>query len=166
MPKTSRPAAFYKPDALQPEESLALLSKRVLHSIGQQVDRRLADSDLTHTQWVPLFFLSRRGPCTHNELARELQTDPGAVSRGLDRLEAKGLVTRERSTDDRRVVKLALTAAGSELAEAVPPVLADVMNAHLAGFKREEWRQLVDLLQRVLLNGEALRQDAAGKESA
>jgi hypothetical protein len=39
----------------------------------------------------------------------------------------------------------------------VPAVLADILNAHLAGFSRAEWLALRGFLQRMLDNGEALR---------
>ncbi|MFO1220065.1 MAG: MarR family transcriptional regulator [Burkholderiaceae bacterium] len=164
MARTSRQAAFYKPDKLDPRESIAVLSKHVLHSVGQQVDRRLAGHDLSHAQWLPLYRLWRSGGrSTPNELARELQMDPGAVTRALDRLELKRLVRRARSTDDRRVVHLELTPEGEALVQVVPPILAEVMNAHLAGFTRSEWRLLVELLQRVVANGQALAAVAEGK---
>ncbi len=91
-------------------------------------------------------------------LARDLETDPASMTRALDRLEAKGLVARERSTTDRRVVQLALTPEGDKVAAQVPPVLADVLNGHLSDFTHDEWQLLLRLLRRMLANGEALRQ--------
>ena len=80
------------------------------------------------------------------------------MTRAIDRLEGKGLLRRERSQQDRRVVQLVLTDAGRAAAELVPPVLADVLNAHLAGFTDAEWQQLIALLTRVVANGDALRE--------
>jgi DNA-binding MarR family transcriptional regulator len=65
-------------------------------------------------------------------LARDLEIDPGAMTRSLDRLEAKGLVRRERSTQDRRVVRLVLTGEGRKVARKVPTVLAQVSPATCA----------------------------------
>jgi DNA-binding MarR family transcriptional regulator len=131
--------------------------KGVIASITHQVDRRLVDHDLTHAQWVPLFKLAH-GECgTVAELARTLQSDPGAMTRALDRLEAKGLVARVRSSEDRRVVNLELTDAGREVAAVVPAVLAEVLNLHLAGFSHDEWRALLSMLKRMRANGDALR---------
>jgi DNA-binding MarR family transcriptional regulator len=112
---------------------------------------------LTHAQWVPLFKLAH-GECgTVAELARTLQSDPGAMTRALDRLEAKGLVARVRSSEDRRVVNLELTDAGRDVAAVVPAVLAEVLNLHLAGFTEAEWRSLLGMLQRMRANGDVLR---------
>ena len=154
---TPPPADFYTADSLRQETSVGFLIKRVMQSVLLQIDRRLAAHDLTHAQWLPLYRLSR-GECdTMAALARDQALDPGAMTRALDRLEAKGLIRRERSSQDRRVVKLELTEAGQAVSLLVPAVLAEVLNAHLAGFAESEWRVLVDLLQRMVANGDAMR---------
>ena len=157
------PADFYTADSLSPQTSVGWLNKRVMQSVLLQVDRRLAAHDLTHAQWLPLFRLSRGGCDTMAALARDQALDPGAMTRALDRLEAKGLIRRERSVQDRRVVKLELTEAGRAVSLLVPAVLAEVMNAHLAGFTESEWQVLVGLLQRMVANGDVLRD--LGKEA-
>src|ERR1700749_5241933 len=131
-------ADFYSAEGYTQEESVGAVLKGVIASIMSQVDKRLVEHDLTHAQWVPLFKLAH-GECqTVAELARTLQSDPGAMTRALDRLEAKGLVARVRSSEDRRVGNLELTEAGREVAAVVPAVLAEVLNLHLAGFSKEE----------------------------
>jgi DNA-binding MarR family transcriptional regulator len=150
-------ADFYAAEGYALEESVGSVLKGVVGSITTQVDRRLVDHDLTHAQWVPLFKLAHGECSTVAELARTLQSDPGAMTRALDRLEAKGLVARVRSSEDRRVVNLELTDAGREVAAVVPAVLAEVLNLHLAGFSKEEWRALLGMLKRMRANGEALR---------
>ena len=154
---TPKSADFYKAEAYTQEASVGSLMKNVIGSITHQVDRRLVEHDLTHAQWVPLFKLAH-GECgTVAELARTLQSDPGAMTRALDRLEAKGLVARVRSSEDRRVVNLELTDAGRDVAAVVPAVLAEVLNLHLAGFSKEEWRAMLSMLKRMRANGDALR---------
>lgn len=151
------PAAFYRAESLRPDNSLGWLMKQVMQSLRQHVDRRLVEHDLTHAQWLPLYRIAR-GECdTMAALARDQALDPGAMTRALDRLEAKGLLRRVRSLEDRRVVKLELTEAGRAAAQHVPPVLCDVLNAHLAGFTEAEWQQLLGLLGRMAANGDALR---------
>ena len=154
------PANFYSPDTLQPEASVGLLMKRVMQSVLLQIDRRLLPFDLTHAQWLPLYHLAKGSCDTMAALARDQSLDPSAVTRGLDRLEAKGLLRRERSLQDRRVVKLALTNAGREVSRHVPAVLSEVLNAHLSGFSEAEFQLLLGLLQRMVANGDALREAA------
>ena len=158
-------ADFYAAEGYTAEDSVGAVMKGVMASITLQVDRRLVGHDLTHAQWVPLFKLAH-GECqTVAELARTLQSDPGAMTRALDRLEAKGLVARVRSSEDRRVVNLELTDAGREVAAVVPAVLAEVLNLHLAGFSKEEWRALLSMLKRMRANGDALRAAAANNSA-
>jgi DNA-binding MarR family transcriptional regulator len=54
--------------------------------------------------------------------------------------------------NDRRVVRLELTAAGRKLTEQKSVVAAKVLNQHLRGFTRAELDQLKALLQRMLDN--------------
>ncbi len=61
----------------------------------------------------------RKGIGTSSELAEAKQISRPAVSQAVDILVQKGLVTRRRSTDDRRRVKLELTESGDELLNAI-----------------------------------------------
>lgn len=149
--------AFYGPDTLQPDTSVGLLMKRAVQSMRVLIDRRLAEHDLTHAQWLPLFYIAQGRGDTVAALARDQAMDPGAMTRAIDRLEARGLLRRERAQHDRRVVRLVLTDAGRDAARPVPAVLAEVLNAHLAGFTPDEWQQLIHLLGRLVANGDALR---------
>ena len=152
---------FYVPGEYRPDQSVGFLMKRVLSSILAQADERLAAYDLTHAQWLPLFKLAMKHCDTIAALSRELELDPGAMTRSLDRLEAKGLVRRERSTEDRRVVHLVMTEEGEKIARLVPPVMAEVLNKHLKGFSEDEWKQLIALLARMVANGDAMREPDA-----
>lgn len=152
------PADFYRADGYRAEESVGYLMKRVMNSIILQADKRLRDCDLTSAQWGPLMRLEKAGDSTVAELARWLQLDAGSMTRLLDRLEKKGLCQRLRSTEDRRVVRVRLTPAGRQAVAGVPAVLSDVMNAHLAGFTREEWQTLKSLLGRMAATGDAMRE--------
>jgi DNA-binding MarR family transcriptional regulator len=164
MQDKPQPAGFYQPGQYRPQDSVGYLMKKVIGSILVQADTRLACCDLTYAQWLPLYKLVVNDCHTMAGLSRDLDIDPGAMTRSLDRLEAKGLVRRERSTEDRRVVNLVLTDEGRAMASQVPPVLAEVLNGHLAGFTEDEWRQLLSFLSRMLANGEAMRAAAPDKE--
>lgn len=164
MKTLAPPAEIYSADHLPAEQSIAYLAKRAVQSMVLQVDRRLLKHDLTHAQWLPLFKLAQGRCTTMAELARDASMDPGAMTRALDRLEAKGLVRRVRSQEDRRVIKLQLTPEGVEVSKLVPAVLAEVHNAHLAGFSRAEWETLIELLQRLIANGDALRDAKEGEQ--
>ena len=157
MTRTAPPADFYRPASYCAEESVGYLMKRIMMSIVYQADKRLDLHGLTSAQWGPLLRLQTTGGSTVAELARWLNVDAGARTRLLDRLEKKGLCKRVRSTADRRVVQVELTPEGQTAISQVPAVLAEVMNAHLAGFSKTEWLALKTYLNRMLETGEALR---------
>ena len=158
MSRRLPPADFYRAEGYRADESVGYMMKHVVSSFVQSIDRELGPCGLTHVQWGPLFMMQQGRASTVAELARELETDPGAMTRLMDRLEAKGLCRRVRSVEDRRVVNLALTPAGVKAAAMVPEALSKVMNAHLAGFSKTEWQTLKGFLHRMLENGESFRE--------
>ncbi|HEY4999285.1 MAG TPA: MarR family transcriptional regulator [Usitatibacter sp.] len=157
MARIDPPANFYRPSSYCAEDSVGFLMKRAMLSIVYQADKRLAAHDLTSAQWGPLMRIKLSGGSTAAELARWLQVDAGAMTRLLDRLEKKHLCKRVRSTEDRRVVRVELTREGEAAIAKVPAVLAEVLNAHLAGFSKTEWKALKSYLQRMVATGDALR---------
>ncbi|MES2613123.1 MAG: MarR family transcriptional regulator [Pseudomonadota bacterium] len=164
-PPSSSDVSFYGNGHSPAEESVGYLMRKVMSSIRTQADAQLSTHDLTFAQWLPLFKISKcqamtgQAAATVAVMARELETDAASMTRTLDRLEAKGLVLRERSTTDRRVVHVVLTPEGEAVAAKVPPVLAEVLNKHLRGFTRDEWQLLLSMLRRMLANGDAVRQE-------
>jgi len=70
----------------------------------------------------------------------------------LDRLEQRGLIRRVRLTDDRRSMKLELTAEGKAIYPRMRACSVTVLNRFLRGFTKAEARQLESLLQRMLAN--------------
>ncbi len=148
--------AFYCAGDYVPEDSVGYMIRRVLASVAHEVERQLVASDLTNAQWVPLLKLFMGRASTVAELARECQLDAGAMTRLLDRLEAKGLCRRVRSVEDRRVVNIELTLEGRQAAKGIPDVLSSVQNAHLTGFSIEEFETLKGFLRRILDNAQTL----------
>ena len=148
---------FYQLGSFVREDSPGYLMRRVMQLVVTQLDRKLGAGELTHAQWAPLYLIPRIDTPTLATLARELRTDPGAMTRTLNRLEAKGLCRRERSTEDRRVVHLSLTPAGEAATAPVPAVMCDISNDLMTGFSRDEWQTFMGLLQRVVTNAEAFQ---------
>lgn len=153
-----RSSAFYAGHNYVAGDSVGYLLHQLATSMRRQIEQAMAAHDLTAAQWLPLWKLARDGECTAQQLARDVDIDAGAATRLVDRLAAKGLVARRRSAADRRIVMLELTAAGQAVAAQVPQVLADVNNAYLRGFSRDEWQQLKALLRRMLEQGAPRRQ--------
>lgn len=152
MPEPSDQIRFYSGDQWKAEESIGYLMRQALASVTRGAEAEMRLCGLTSVQWAPLMIISRGGNPTAASLARDLNTDTGAMTRMLDRLESKGLLTRRRSQTDRRVVELALTELGVRTTERIPHHLARVYNAHLAGFSPAEFEQFKALLRRIMTN--------------
>ncbi|MFE4000907.1 MarR family winged helix-turn-helix transcriptional regulator [Nocardioides sp. YIM B13467] len=100
---------------------------------------------LTYSQYVAMLVLWESSPITMGELGEQLGLDYGTVTPLVKRLEAAGLITREKRPEDQRSVRLRLTDAGTELrsrAEGVPDTIAEVM-----ALQTEEFTALKDSLE-------------------
>ena len=137
------------------DENAGFLIKLVSNSLNRMLDQEMAPLELTAMQWRPVLLVFQDRADTPAELARLTGMDTGAMTRALDRLEAKGLLRRNRCQTDRRVVKIELTEIGEAKARAIPPNIARVLNYHLRGFSSDEVAQLKHLLRRMIANGSA-----------
>jgi DNA-binding MarR family transcriptional regulator len=108
--------------------------------------------DLTGVQLGPLLILHYDLGTTAADLARIGCVDTGAMTRMLDRLEAKGLLRRSPCPNDRRVTQLELAAEGERLCREIPFGLARASNGLLRGFTPEEFEKLKGYLHRMLDN--------------
>lgn len=148
---------FYKAEGYTSDDSVGYLMRRIISLLAQGMEREMEPAGLTNAQWVPLLKLYRGCASTAAELARQCELDAGSMTRLLDRLEAKQLCRRSRSSDDRRVVNLELTDAGRSAAKEIPVILCKVQNALLAGFSVDEWQILKSYLRRMLETAQTLQ---------
>jgi DNA-binding MarR family transcriptional regulator len=89
------------------EELLTLW--RLLRNLSHPVRR----AEITPEQYWLLRLLSRAGPLNISELAAKLGIATSSATAACKRLEKAGLLTRERQSDDERVVRVVLTAQGN-----------------------------------------------------
>lgn len=151
---------FYKGESYDIEQSIGHMARVLVASMTRRIDAQMQVHDLTAMQWKPLLMLRLGQADTAAGLARLNCSDNGAMTRMLDRLEAKGLLCRVRSADDRRVVHLALTKEGERISDLIPYGLSEVLNEHLHGFTAAEFEQLKGLLRRMIANGERVKERA------
>lgn len=118
--------------------------------------------DLSFMQWLVLVKL-REGASTASELCQIMWHDTGALTRLLDQLEERDYVERQRSTADRRVVKLQLTAAGRRKTTELMPLAVESLNGALASFSKTEFEQLMRLLKKFIAS---LREMEQAREAA
>jgi len=88
--------------------------------ITQHYERQLRASGLRGTQFTTLTLLSLAGPLPLTVLAEKLGTERTTLTRNLQVLLSRGLVT-ERESNDKRIRTLAITPKGTAAARAALP---------------------------------------------
>ncbi|MEV6583602.1 MarR family transcriptional regulator [Streptomyces sp. NPDC051582] len=107
----------------------------------------LKDLGLTYPQYLVMLVLWEHGTTPVKEIGRHLRLDSGTLSPLLKRLEAAGLVHRERSTEDERSVRVGLTEEGAALRARAVEVPRRIAAA--TGFELAEIRDLQIRLHRL-----------------
>ena len=132
-------------DSHLPALLFALGAKISLHA--QRESARGLGLDMC--EWRTIQILGRDGASTINHVADRIAMDRGGTSRAIARLEARGLVLRRRSADDRRRSIVSLSAAGIGLCDDV----SNFANARAERLVRcltvSEAATLTDMLQRL-----------------
>ncbi|MFD8751604.1 MarR family winged helix-turn-helix transcriptional regulator [Kitasatospora sp. NPDC059577] len=107
----------------------------------------LRDLGLTYPQYLVMLVLWEDGELPVKRIGERLRLDSGTLSPLLKRLEAAGLVRRERSPQDERSVTVALTAEGTALRERAGQVPRRLLAA--TGLPVQDLAELRGLLERV-----------------
>jgi len=135
--------------------------RRIIRAIEIH-SRKLANNyQITGPQLACLLVLLEDGPLLGSRLAKRLYLSPSTVVGIVDRLEEKGLVTRERSPSDRRQVQVSITEAGHEVATNAPSPLQDRLSEALKSLPELEQVSITLALEKVVELMEADRIDAS-----
>src|SRR5512140_3759460 len=126
------------------QQELAELSETIfgLYSQGRRMNRRIAARHgLTAPQLSAMSMLVHAGSASLGELGERMHTGASTLTGIVDRLERDGLAARERSAEDRRVWRVALTARGRTLATHLEAMPGGVVREALASLTVTERRE-------------------------
>ncbi len=114
------------------EDHLGYWLRFVSNQVSQAFARKVLAREVTVAEWVTLRVLFEHRSLAPSVLAEQLGMTRGAISKLVDRLVAKAMVTRTADERDRRYQELTITAAGRAL---VPELaaLADQNDAEFFG---------------------------------
>ena len=101
--------------------------------MNEQSQRIKQETGLTGPQLWAIGVIHEHGPINISNIAKLMYLHPTTVLGIIDRLETRGLVSRNRSKDDRRVIWLELTQDGKDLVQSVPEVIQGLLGARLEG---------------------------------
>ncbi|MGY0557232.1 MarR family winged helix-turn-helix transcriptional regulator [Lysobacter sp. A421] len=133
--------------------TLGLLFRQIRDAMWAKMAQELAAAghELTFSQYATFKRLAQ-SPAGATELARIVDLDPGAMSRLLDKLEARGLITRTADPHDGRARQILMTPAGQTMWKDVNHCGQRIREHAMAGLDSSEREQLFCLLNRVRKN--------------
>lgn len=147
MGHTSKP--LHAPGSLEERIFLALL--KAADALGQQAEQLTRTAELTGTQYNVLRILRGAGPegLACGEIGDRMITHDPDITRLLDRMEKRGLITRERQKDDRRVVKTRITPRGLELLKPLDQPMRGLHKRQFRHMAGARLKTLYDLLEEI-----------------
>ncbi|WP_144866076.1 MarR family winged helix-turn-helix transcriptional regulator [Mesorhizobium sp. J18] len=149
-------------------DSFGFLVGDLSRMVRAEVDRRIAEAGigLTAGEARTLAHAGRAGTVRQNVLAERMGLEAMTVSAYLDRLEARGLVSRLPDPSDRRAKLVALTTEADEVLAVTSRISAEVRKQAAAGLNRAEWEKLLHMMKLVRSNLSAGREIAASEKGA
>ena len=130
---------------------LRFVSNQVSHAF----ERKLAALDISVAEWVVLRELYDRDPVVPSELASKIGLTRGAVSKIMDRLEAKSLLIRTTNAQDRRFQAVTLNPKARTLVPRLA-ALADQNDREFFGHLRPAERQQIERAMREIVRRHGL----------
>jgi DNA-binding MarR family transcriptional regulator len=151
-PKHARAGRGFADDT---SESIGYLlrdtSRRILTTMATELEAH----DLTLPQYFLLRELYAEEGLTQRELSSRVGVLEPTIVSTIDALEQRGLVVRERSSTDRRKVRVMLTAAGHDLRDTLLSHAATVLDRALEGLDDAAITALRATLRHIKMNFEA-----------
>ncbi len=124
--------------------------RRIVQAIDMHSRKLLAECEVTTPQLVCLHMLSLEGRLTSKALAEKVRLHPSTLAGILDRLEAKGFVSRERDHEDRRSVFVELTKRGVAFVVKAPSPLQSALADSFRRLARKDQHRLAAAIEEVV----------------
>ena len=152
-----------KPDVDAIVETIIYLyteSRRLTKGMAREVG-------LTGPQLTVIKLLESFGDISLSSLSERIRAQNSTVTGIIDRMEREGLVTRERSKEDRRVVHIRLTPKGHTLAGEIPVEPMEIFKGALESLSAQEVRDLMRILSKLARRvKQIVRRDVGEAEGA
>src|SRR5713101_6352479 len=128
---------------------LWLVMMKAHRTLERLADRSIESSDVCLSDFAVMEMLLHKGPQPVNEIGRRVELTSGAITTAVDRLEFRGLVTREAHDSDRRTRIVRLTARGKEQAAKAFAGHKTAMDLAASGLSKTERAMLIQLLKKL-----------------
>ena len=134
---------------IQRTDHVWLVMMKAMRALTRYAAAGIEETGLGLSDFAVLEVLLHKGPLPVNTIGPIVNLTPGSISIAVDRLVAKGLVSRVESTEDRRVRIVALTSRGKDLIVKVFRTHSGQMRRVFCELNPEELRGLEAMLKRV-----------------
>lgn len=124
----------------------------ILREMGRRKSSMLVKNPLAVSHIVVIDILREKGMCTMGELAKSLNLTMSAATAIIDKMIEHGLVKRERSQEDRRVVRVGLLRAAMDLAKKMDKERTEAFVDMFADFSVAERSEYLRLLKKIYEN--------------
>jgi DNA-binding MarR family transcriptional regulator len=128
------------------------LIARTARRYEMDMDQALRRIDMDVPSWRAVMLLHERSPSSVSEIAERSVMRLSTMTRVVQRLEKRGLVTLARRAADARVTDVCITPDGEQVVEQVRSVASRIYNSAFQDFDAEEIQTLNELLRRVFGN--------------
>ena len=145
---------------IQETDHVWLVMLKAMRALTRYAAAGIEDTGLGDSDFRVLEVLLHKGPLPVNTIGPIVDLTPGSISIAVDRLFAKGLVTRVESTEDRRVRIIALTPRGKDLIVPAFKKHSGQMKRVFSELSPEELRGLEVALKKVGKRAAVLKQES------
>ena len=142
-------------------EEVLITLRRLIRATDLHSKQLVKTAGLTAPQLLLLQAIREQGQVTIGALAKEISLSQATVTTILDRLEKRGLVYRERSSEDKRKVHAYLTDEGADIIRDAPTPLQEHFVKQFRDLREWEQSMIISALQRVALMMDAEHIDAS-----
>ena len=144
-----------KRDTVSQEAKVSVTLMRVADHLMQEGEQLIKEYGLTGTQYNVLRILRGAGPeglACKDIGERMISRDPD-MTRLLDRMEKRSLITRERQTEDRRVIKTRITPEGLEILKKLDAPIDELHRKQFRNLSASQLKGLAEALDVLLQTG-------------
>src|ERR1700727_1259306 len=140
---------FLMTQGIQATDHVWLVMMKAMRALTRNAAAGIEESGLGLSDFGVLEALLHKGPLPVNTIGPIVDLTPGSISTAVDRLVAKGLVSRVESAEDRRVRIVALTPPGKDLIASAFRKHSDQMRRVFSELNAEELRTLQVTIKKV-----------------
>jgi MarR family transcriptional regulator, 2-MHQ and catechol-resistance regulon repressor len=126
-----------------------LILMQTSKAIHERIKEEMTKNKLGITEFSVLEVLYQKGKQTIQQIGNCILVSSGSMTYVIDKLEQRGLLSRNACPDDRRVIHVTLTDEGNELMNEIMPKYHEVVNHMFDSLNSDEAETLVQLLKKV-----------------